>query len=93
MKRKVRLEMENELLLTKTKAQIINMYLDEFEKNKLREQRLLKFEGLLYDNTMKLYEAINKEDNIDVKDIYYTKVHMLEWVIENYLDTLKENDK
>ncbi len=93
MKRKVRLEMENELLLTKTKAQIINMYLDEFEKNKLREQRLLKFEGLLYDNTMKLYEAINKEDNIDVKDIYYTKVHMLEWVIEKYLDTFKENDK
>jgi len=93
MKRKVRLEMENELLLTKTKAQIINMYLDEFEKNKLKEQRLLKFEGLLYDNTMKLYEAINKEDNIDVKDIYYTKVHMLEWVIEKYLDTFKENDK
>ena len=92
MKENIRLEMENELLLTKTKAQMINMYLDELEKNKIIEKRLLEFEDLLTDTIMGLHSTVDKCDDIDLRSFYYARVYILEWIREKYLNILKGVD-
>lgn len=56
-----RLKLENELLLTKSKAQIINLYLDELYKHKAKEYIFVGTAQLKTRDYIKALEKENRE--------------------------------
>lgn len=57
-----RLKLENELLLTKSKAQMINLYLDELDKLNIAKKLQQEFINFLEDNWKK------------TQDVWYIKI-------------------
>lgn len=88
MSKEERLQLENELLMTCSKAQAINRYIDEVEENrqlkdKNKEQSLLLIEYQQMEYERDLYKEVIEEvrtainymiGNVDISEIHGTKL-------------------
>lgn len=92
MNKEERLELENELLMTCSKAQAINKYIDELEENIILTNQLYKSQQenkQLTDNWNKLKEIVKSQSNLKQK-LFHDRLY---FEVDEILEMMQELEK